>query len=53
MKVETAKVASEGQALVNEYNKGIAAQLPALSPLHDTFRSPAGHRGFKRNWTSR
>ena len=50
MKVETAKVASEGQTLVNEYHKSLAAPLPALSPLHDTFRSG---RYFKKNWTSR
>ena len=39
------------QELVNEVNRSAAVrQLPALSPLHETFRSG---RYFKRTWTSK
>ena len=41
----------KGQELVNEVNRSAAQrQLPALSPLHETFRSG---RYFKRTWTSK
>ena len=43
-----------GQEAVNTVNRSAAVrQLPALSPLHETFRSGPSHRGFKRTWTSK
>ena len=40
-----------GQEAVNEVNRSAAVrQLPALSPLHETYRSG---RYFKRTWTSK
>ena len=41
----------QGKDAVNEVNRSAAVrQLPALSPLHETYRSG---RYFKRTWTSK
>lgn len=42
---------NKGHEAVNTVNRSAAVrQLPALSPLHETFRSG---RYFKRTWTSK
>lgn len=42
-----------GREAVNRHNIAVYNRLPALSPLHETFRSPLSSRGFKRTWTSK